>query len=239
MTPENVAEVKEWVTRWITFVGVRRIIIGVVSLGVGSVGAWMLVRPSGVAVEAMLPRASDQPVAVATSTVPATVKVHVAGAVARPGVYQLSSSARVIDAVSAAGGPTSRADLENINLAQTIVDSEQVYVPSRGSSRPTTTVAPRLKPNRRGDRAASGTVPQQTSSATQPGTGAIEPAARINLNTATASQLDTLPGVGPTTARAIIAYRNKHGPFSKVEDLLNVSGIGPSKLSAMRDRVTL
>lgn len=232
--------VKQWLSRWVAYVGVRRLVAGGGAALAGSVVVWLLVRPSGVPVESMLPLASNVPVVTPSSTAvaPGVVKVHVAGAVRNPGVYQLASSARVVDAVLAAGGATSRADLESINLAQTIVDTEQVYVPARRASRPRVTVAPRLRPNRRADQ-PSPSATSTTASGQASTVGGPVSAARINLNSATASQLDTLPGVGPTTARAIISYRTKHGPFTKVEDLLNVTGIGPSKLAAMRDRVSV
>jgi competence protein ComEA len=165
-----------------------------------------------------------------------TVRIHVAGAVVRPGVYTVSSSARVVDAVKAAGGATSRADLERINLAQTIIDTEQVFVPFRSSRTTKITVAPRLRPSRTTVPVPMPTVPGAFPIIGVPST-TITPL--INLNSATSSQLDTLPGVGPSTAKAIISYRNRKGPFGKVEDLLNVPGIGPSKVAALRDQVTV
>lgn len=232
--------VKKWLARWVAFVGVRRLVAGACATVAGSCVVWLLVRPSGVPVESMLPMVPNVAVAAPSSTIvaPSMVTVHVAGAVRNPGVYRLASSARVVDAVLAAGGAKSGADLESINLAQTIVDTEQVFVPTRRASRSPVTVAPRLRPNRR-DNQGNLSGSSTTTSGQAPVPGGTVPAARINLNSATASQLDTLPGVGPTTARAIISYRTKHGPFTKVEDLLNVTGIGPSKLAAMRDRVTV
>jgi competence protein ComEA len=142
----------------------------------------------------------------------------------------MSSSARVVDAVASAGGALRNADLESINLAQTIADTEQIYIPIKKVSRPRVTTAPRLRPQR----TTPTTVPVNVGG----GNGA-QSARLINLNTATASELDSLTGVGPSTAKAIIAYRTKKGLFSKVEDLLNVSGIGPAKLAALRDQVTV
>ena len=214
---------------WIAFIGFRRIVAGsftaIILLGVG----WFIMKPTPVPIDAFVPQVSS----VVTSSVvvsPSQVKVHVAGAVAMPGVYQLSSSARVVDAISAAGGALKSADLESINLAQTVVDTEQVYVPVKKVSRPRVTVAPRLRPNRN----SATTIPQAGS-----GNGIAPTSQLINLNTATATELDSLTGVGPSTAKAIIAYRTKKGTFSKVEDLLNVPGIGPAKLAAMRDEITV
>lgn len=164
------------------------------------------------------------------------MRIHVAGAVVRPGVYSVSSSARVVDAVKAAGGATSRADLERINLAQTIVDTEQVFVPFRSSRTTKITVAPRLRPSRTTGPVSVPVIPGAVPIIGAPIT-TMSPL--INLNSATSDQLDTLPGVGPSTAKAIISYRNRKGPFTKVDDLLNVPGIGPAKVGALRDQVTV
>jgi competence protein ComEA len=166
---------------------------------------------------------------------PLTVKVHVAGAVVRPGVYELSSAARVVDAVKAAGGASSRADLERINLAQTLVDTEQVFIPSRASSSPKVTTSPRLKPARTTVAPSTGTAATASNTSLPTGTTST----RVNINSATSDQLDALPGVGPATAKAIISHRTRKGPFSKVEELMNVPGIGPAKVAALRDFVTV
>ena len=222
---------KKQVTYWVSFIGVTRLIIGLLATIVASAGIWLLVRPSAPLVESVVPHASGVGIVAPLSTVPTplTVRIHVAGAVVRPGVYTVSSSARVVDAVKAAGGATSRADLERINLAQTIIDTEQIFVPFHSSRTTKITVAPRLRPSRT-------TVPSALPIVGVPSTTATP---LINLNSATSDQLDTLPGVGPSTAKAIISYRNRKGPFGKVEDLLNVPGIGPSKVAAIRDQVTV
>jgi competence protein ComEA len=137
--------------------------------------------------------------------------VHVVGAVRRPGVYRFPAGARVEDAVRRAGGATRRADLGGLNLAAKVGDGLQVVVPRRGQTG--TTTAP----------AADGA----------PGA----PALPVNLNTATLEQLDTLDGVGPATARKILAYRQQHGGFRSVGELDRVSGIGPKKLAALRSQV--
>lgn len=218
------------VRHWIAFIGIRRIVAGIVtaiaSLGVG----WFIMKPSPVPIDAFVPHVSSVVSPTSVTMSPTRVKVHVAGAVNSPGVYQLSSSARVVDAIAAAGGALRTADLESINLAQTLTDTEQVYVPVKKVSRPRVTIAPRLRPHRN----SPTTVPQAGS-----GTGSTPASKLINLNTATATELDSLTGVGPSTAKAIIAYRTKKGSFSKVEDLLNVPGIGPAKLAAMRDEVSV
>ena len=143
------------------------------------------------------------------------VFVHAAGAVNRPGVYQLRPDARVSDLVELAGGPTPDADLNQLNLAAKVGDGERVYVPRVGEAPPT-------GPSSGGAGGAASGGP---------------PAGPLNLNTATAEQLEELPGVGPATAQAIIEYRKEHGPFRSVDDLLEVRGIGEAKLAALRSKV--
>ncbi|MGH1505006.1 MAG: helix-hairpin-helix domain-containing protein [Acidimicrobiales bacterium] len=137
------------------------------------------------------------------------VVVHVAGAVEAPGVYDLPASARVHDAIEAAGGATSFADLDLLNLAAPIVDGMQIRVPEPGEE-----VAPLVVPGSADD-------------------------GPVDLNRADAAELDTLPGVGPATAAAIVAHRDEHGPFASVDDLLSVPGIGPAKLAALSDLVAV
>jgi competence protein ComEA len=169
-----------------------------------------------------------------TASGPATVRidasgggaalVHVAGAVRRPGVYRLNAGARVQDAVRRAGGGTGAADVSAINLAAKVADGQQVIVPRRASAGPAGATA-------------AGGVP-----AAAPGGGAAAggaAAAPVNLNTATAEQLDTLDGVGPATAEKILDWRREHGGFRTVEDLAQVPGIGPKRLAALREKVQL
>jgi competence protein ComEA len=158
--------------------------------------------------------------------VPTFIRVHVAGEVLRPGVYQLPGTARVVDAVDAAGGPTALADVDVINLAAALFDAAQVFVPRRGSVG-TRAPIPRPLPGVNAPPSPNANTPEGASSA------------RVNINTASMSDLDTLSGVGPSTAKAIIEYRTKNGPFGSIEDLLNVRGIGPAKLDAMREQVTV
>ena len=229
---------KKQVSYWVSFIGVTRLIIGLLATTIASAGIWLLVRPSAPLVESVVPHASGVGIVMPLSTLPTplTVRIHVAGAVVRPGVYTVSSSARVVDAVTAAGGATSNADLERINLAQKIVDTEQVFVPFRSTHTTKVTVSPRLRPSRTTVPASVPAVPGAVPIIGAPIT-TLSPL--INLNSATSDQLDTLPGVGPSTAKAIISYRTRKGPFGKVEDLLNVPGIGPAKVGAIRDQVTV
>ena len=215
--------------QWLAFIGPQRIVAGCCTAVLLGGIAWFVLKPSPVPIDAYVPRVTTVS-ATSTPMSPAIITVHVAGAVITPGVYRLPSSARVVDAVASAGGALRSADLESINLAQTITDTEQIYIPIKKVSRPRVTTAPRLRPQR----TSPTTIP-----ITSDGSAGSQPTRLINLNTASASELDSLTGVGPSTAKAIIAYRIKKGSFSKVEDLLNVPGIGPAKLAAMRDQVTV
>lgn len=162
------------------------------------------------------------------STVPSEVVVHVAGAVGRPGVQRLPGGSRVVDAVDAAGGANPDADLARVNLAVPVQDGQQVYLPRVGEVPPTPVG---------GAGGAGGAGGPSTDS---PGDGPGSPAGQpVNINTASADELDTLPGVGPATAEAIIAYREQSGPFTSVDQLLDVRGIGDAKLAQLRDLVTI
>ena len=151
-----------------------------------------------------------------TTSLPATLVVQAAGAVTAPGVYRVVPGARVVDVVTAAGGATADADLQAVALAAKVTDGARVYVPRVGEAAPPRRLAPspaaRAGPARR--------PPQPARS--QPGHRA---------------ELEALPGVGPATASAIVAYRTEHGPFAAVDDLLDVRGIGPAKLDGFRDLV--
>jgi len=195
-----------------------------------AVAAWWLVRVPPPPVEATLPTiapagATLTGAAASTVTAPALgVVVHVAGEVRNPGVYTLSPGARVVDALAAAGGPTTAADLDRVNLAVPLGDAVQVYVPRRGRRSPSRAPQPGVN---------APTLPAPGAAAS----GSANGAALVSLNSATAQQLDDLPGVGPATAAAIIGHRERNGPFASVDDLLAVPGIGPSKLARLRDLV--
>jgi competence protein ComEA len=141
--------------------------------------------------------------------------VHVVGAVHDAGVYRLADGARVQDAIARAGGATARADLQAINLAAKVADGQQVVVPRRGATHAV---------------AAPGSAP---------GAGGGAASAPVNLNSATAEQLDTLDGVGPSTAQKILDFRTAHGGFSSIDDLAQIPGIGPKKLESLRQQVTV
>jgi len=213
------------VSDFINLYGARRIAASAAVACVLAVGAWWLVRVPPAPVESAISFTSTS---VSEGTVQSVgqvqsalqIVVHVAGEVRNPGVYELPPGSRIIDAVNAAGGITARADVEVINLATPLIDSSQVYVPAKGSVRQQSFARPQPGMN-----VGASTDSQQASSGL------------VNINRATAAELEKLPGVGPSTAQAIIDYRNSHGPFASPEDLLNVKGIGPSKFAAMQPLV--
>ena len=145
--------------------------------------------------------------------------MHVVGAVRRPGLYRLREGARVADAVERAGGATHRAELAGLNLAAPLVDGIQVLVP------------------RRAPVAANG-VPADETGAAAPSAAIAGLGSKVSLATATATELDELPGVGPVTAQKILDYRTEHGPFRSVDDLDAVPGIGPTRVEQLRHLVT-
>ncbi|HET6953611.1 MAG TPA: helix-hairpin-helix domain-containing protein [Acidimicrobiales bacterium] len=225
-----------------------RVAAGAVAVCLAAVVAWRLLAPPPAPPEMSLPFAEQSAAAPAPAATgvagaattappggPATppgpgaaaaagggaageVVVHVVGAVVTPGVQRLPSGSRTVDAVDAAGGTVPEADLARLNLAAVLTDGQQVYVPRLGE------VAPPV--------AAGGAAPGA------PG-GPATAAAPVDLNAATLAQLDELPGIGPTTAQAIIDHREQNGPFASVEELLDVRGIGDAKLEQLRDLVTV
>lgn len=158
----------------------------------------------------------------ASQAAPAPLRVHVGGAVAAPGVYDLAEGARVLDAVEAAGGFAEGAARDALNLARAVSDGEQVVVPSEADIAAQEAVSA----------GAGGAAAGAGASAAAGGAGG-----KVNINTASAAQLDTLPGVGASTAEKIVADREANGPFKTVEDLKRVSGIGDKKFAALADAI--
>lgn len=142
---------------------------------------------------------------------PRELVVHVAGAVAQPGLYRLPEGSRIDDAIAEAGGAKPKAALDLVNLAAPLADGQQVVVPLRGS----------------------------TGGAAGAEAGAGAPAGKVHLNSATLEQLDELPGVGPVTAQQILSYRDANGAFGSVDELDAVPGIGPATLEQLRPLVDL
>ena len=143
----------------------------------------------------------------------AVIFVHVLGAVARPGLFELHDGARVMDAIAAAGGLTDEADPAGVNLARVVSDGEQFYVPRQGEVPPG--------------------IPAAAAGA------ANAPAAKVNLNTATVADLDSLPRIGPAMAQRIIDYRTTNGRFTSVDGLRDVAGIGDKTFEALKDLITV
>ncbi len=177
-----------------------------------AVVAWRHVAAGGNAPDAVRVAPIDPSAAAAApahAAVPApALVVDVAGAVRHPGLVHLPKGARVADAVARAGGLTRRAERSGVNLAALVSDGEQVLVPERG--------------------AGAGAAP---------GGGGAAAAGPVSLNSATAEQLDTLPGIGPVTAQKIVSYREQHGSFESVDGLDAIPGIGPARISELQGLV--
>lgn len=183
------------------------VVVGAVVLCVSVTGMWLRSRASD---PVIAPPPSIEAAPTAASSPAGVVVVHVAGAVRRPGLYELWDGARVADALEAAGGSLPVADTGALNLAEVLVDGAKIDVPRRGES-----IAP--------------TAP--VASATTP--------AVVSINTADVLALEMVPGIGPVKAQAIVTFRDRNGPFGAFEDLLEVSGIGPATLDAIRPYITL
>ncbi len=149
----------------------------------------------------------------------APIAVHVIGAVPRPGLYEFSEGARVQDAIDAAGGLLASANANGLNLAALLEDGQQLDVPYGDGQAP-----------------ESGTDPFDLPGTSEP-TDDSSDSELININTASLEELDSLPGIGPTTAQKIIDYREENGPFSVIEDIENVSGIGPATFENIKDLI--
>jgi competence protein ComEA len=213
--------------------GWQRVVAAVFGVPLAVFAVWWMVRAPAPPVESQIPfapatsaapdvgrgapatpegGATLTPAALPTPTASLTIVVHVVGAVVEPGVYELPVGARGDDAVRAAGGLTSQADLRSVNLALQLVDGEQLVISRKGEA---------LSPA--GSRSPSG----------------VSAPRLVNINRASVAELDQLPGVGPSTARAIVEHRERYGPYATVDDLLAVRGIGPAKLAEMRAMVSV
>ena len=191
----------------------------VLSAGAAGVGAWKLApSPAPVQVPDQVLAGAGEPLpagagAEADAANSETVFVHVAGEVATPGLIELPADARIADALAEAGGPAADADLAAVNLAARVADGEQVYVPAAGEEPPA---------------AAAGAAD-----------GGARGTATVNINIASAEELQQLPGIGPVLAERITRYREEHGEFAAVEDLQAVPGIGPALMGQLRTEVTV
>lgn len=145
--------------------------------------------------------------------------VDVKGQVKHPGVYESSQGERVVDVITRAGGPTETADENKVNFAEHVQDEMVIYIPAKGEE--------------------SSTVEAGTSNASATPGSASSKQEKININKADVSQLQSLPGIGPAKAAAIISYRDKSGPFKTVEDLKNITGIGEKTFEKLKDLIAV
>ncbi len=175
--------------------------------------------------------------------------VHVAGAVKRPSLYLLSPGSRVMQAIKAAGGPTAKADLDSVNLAEKVKDGEKVYVPVKVAAAPMLappgndlghqSVVPDAAPPAPASALPKAAKSTKTAAAGKPAKLSSPSQGQVNINTASAEQLQRLPGIGPAMAARIIAYRQQSGGFKQLEDLQEVGGIGPKKYAKMAPLIKL
>jgi competence protein ComEA len=155
------------------------------------------------------------------------IAVHVIGAVPRPGLYEFAEGARVQDAIDVAGGLLTSANVESINLAALLEDGQQLNIPYKSGQEPVETSDENNEPDLPNDNQESNSEDENTDTDL------------VNINTATLEELDSLPGIGRTIAQRIIDYREANGPFTTIEDIMNVSGIGPSTFDDIKDLITV
>ena len=223
--PDAAPATRDRIREWIDWLGVTRLLTTTVAVVAVCVGAWFLLRTPPPPSEAELPVATAPPggavpppvtlpqaddAAGTSSTDSGPIVVHVAGSVARPGVYEVQPGSRVDDAIRRAGGATASADPGQLNLASPVNDGDRIHVPDVGE----VVVAPI------GHESAD---PQVGGAVSGP----------VDVNRASVAELQALPGVGPATAAAIVGERDRNGPFASFEDLERVRGIGPAKLAAL------
>jgi len=147
------------------------------------------------------------------------IVVHITGSVQNPGIVTIPIGSRIIDVISSAGGATSDADFSKINLAYIVSDAQKIYIPSIHDTINETNYITSLP--------GENVIAQENSSNT------------ININTASQTELETLPGVGPSTALKIINFRNENGNFQKIEDIMNVPGIGEAKFNSLKEYIRI
>ncbi|MBI5945274.1 MAG: ComEA family DNA-binding protein [Chloroflexi bacterium] len=164
---------------------------------------------------------AGNPIVLQAAPTEAPIAVHVIGAVARPGLYEFPSGARLQDAIDAAGGLLAEANADALNLAALLEDGQQLSIPYQAGSQPVITSGLELP---------SSVTPTPTNDPN------VE---LVNINTATVEELDTLPGIGPTTAQKIIDYRTENGPFVTLESIMNVSGIGISTFEDIKNLIAI
>lgn len=168
----------------------------------------------------------------------ALVTVQLSGAVLHPGVYTLSAASRVSDAVELAGGTSDTANVENLNLARRLKDGEAIIIPTRvptGTPRPA--LSPSPLPSSTGAQSTTPTAPASPARNLSPVPTRV--AGKVNINTASLAELDTLPHIGPALGQRIIDYRMQNGSFQAIEDIKLVKGIGDAIFDEIKDRITI
>lgn len=201
----------------LVLLGLSAVIIAVV-LSIGFM-AWGSFTSSGIVVEHSEKSTQSQEYESPSSQL---IYVHVAGEVSNPGMYELKDDARVSDAIDAAGGLTENADQLSINLARQVTDGEQIVVQAYIEAEPG---------NSESTDASDSGLPSSSNTEVL--------SSKVNINTASASELTTLDGIGESTAAKIIAYRQANGSFASIEEIKKVSGIGDKKYEAIKDRITV
>lgn len=176
---------------------------------------------------------AGQPIVLQPAPTKAPIAVHVVGAVPRPGLYEFVEGARVQDAIDAAGGLLTTANTGAINLAMPLTDGQQLTIPYRSGSEPveeegTTLFLPGSEEEEEEDASSFNEAPQNNN----PFGNDL-----ININTASLAELDNLPGIGPALAQRIIDYRNENGAFSTIEEIMEVSGIGPATFERLKNLI--
>lgn len=210
-------------------VSVSAVVLGVLGVVAAAAGGWWALRPPpGPDPAEILPMAGTVPIPTPAPPMsslpePGRIVVDVAGAVVRPGVHELPAASRVVDAIDAAGGFTADADRVRLNLAEPVADGAHVWVPAVGESS-----GPDLVP-----------VVTVSGGASQAGSARGDGSGTVDINAADAASLERLPGIGPSLAAAIVEHRQRHGPFATVDELVEVSGIGPVKLEQIRPQATV
>ena len=172
---------------------------------------------------------AGEPIVLQPAPTEAPIAVHVIGAVPRPGLYKFPEGARVQDAIDAAGGMLADANIDALNLAALLEDGQQLDIPYQAGSEPTDSTS---------DTSTFDLPSSNDEDATEEPTNDGSFEELVNINTASSEELDALPGIGPTTAQKIVEYRDENGPFSTIEDIMNVSGIGPSTFEEIQNLIT-
>jgi len=214
--------------RWPLLVGILVAAVLLVGAGYALANRRGAAAPAPTGVEIVPPpataTAAPPPTPPPTAT-PGPMRVYVSGAVAHPAVYALPPGSIIDDAVRAAGGFTASADPVAINLAAPVAEGMQIYVPAQAEGAPT---PPPVS-------APAATVAVEGGSRL----GSVTTAGLININLATATELEMLPGIGPTMAANIVAYREANGPFAAIEAIMDVPGIGEGRFAEMKDLITV